>query len=83
MRLLTKLSIENLLHPFQTFILGQKNIGPKIASKYNIPLVFYGESKQSMEILFRNLLQKEIHLIGYRKILKNLFSWDTNRLFNE
>ena len=81
MRLLTKLSIENLLHPFQTFILGQKNIGPKIASKYNIPLVFYGESEASMEILFRNLLQKEIHLIGYRKILSN--SWDTNRLFNE
>lgn len=45
MRLLTKLSIENLLHPFQTFILGQKNIGPKIAAKYNIPLVFYGESE--------------------------------------
>ena len=24
MKLLTKLSIQNLLHPFQTFILGQK-----------------------------------------------------------
>lgn len=44
-RLLTKLSIENLLHPFQTFILGQKNLAPKIASKYHIPLVFYGESE--------------------------------------
>mgnify|MGYP003325638922 CR=1 FL=1 len=44
-RLLTKLSIENLLHPFQTFILGQKNIGPRIAAKYNIPLVFYGEAE--------------------------------------
>ena len=42
-RLLTKLSIENLLHPFQTFILGQKNLAPKIALKYNIPLVFFGE----------------------------------------
>jgi N-acetyl sugar amidotransferase len=42
-RLLTKLAIENLLHPFQTFILGQKNLAPKIALKYNIPLVFYGE----------------------------------------
>ena len=42
-KLLTKLSIINLLHPFQTFILGQKNIGPRIAAKYNIPLVFYGE----------------------------------------
>ena len=44
-RLLTKLSIQNLLHPFQTFILGQKNIGPRIAAKYKIPLVFYGEAE--------------------------------------
>ena len=44
-KLLTKLSVENLLHPFQSFVLGQKNIGPKIALKYKIPLVFYGESE--------------------------------------
>ncbi len=43
-KLLTKLSIENLLHPFQTFILGQKNIGARMAAKFRIPLVFYGES---------------------------------------
>jgi len=45
MKLLTKLSIENLFHPFQTFILGQKNLAPKIASRYNIPLIFYGENE--------------------------------------
>ncbi len=45
MRYLTKQSILNLLHPFQTFILGQKNFAPKIANKYNIPLVFYGENE--------------------------------------
>lgn len=45
MKLLTKLSIENLLHPFQTFILGQKNMGPKLAAKFGIPLVFYGENE--------------------------------------
>ncbi|MCD4824104.1 MAG: N-acetyl sugar amidotransferase [Phycisphaerae bacterium] len=44
-RLLTRLSIENLLHPFQTFILGQKNLAPKIALIYNIPLIFYGENE--------------------------------------
>jgi N-acetyl sugar amidotransferase len=44
-KLLTKLSIENLLHPFQTFILGQKNLAPKIASQYKIPLIFFGESE--------------------------------------
>ena len=45
MKLLTKLSIENLFHPFQTFILGQKNLGPKIAAKFGIPLIFYGENE--------------------------------------
>jgi len=45
MKLLTRLAIENLLHPFQTFILGQKNLAPKMALRYNIPLVFYGENE--------------------------------------
>jgi N-acetyl sugar amidotransferase len=45
MKLLTKLSIENLLHPFQTFILGQKNLAPKLAAKHGIDLVFYGENE--------------------------------------
>lgn len=45
MKLLTKLSIENLFHPFQTFILGQKNLAPKIAAKFDIPLIFYGENE--------------------------------------
>ena len=44
-KLLTRLSIQNLLHPFQTFILGQKNLGPKIAAKCGIPLIFYGENE--------------------------------------
>ncbi len=45
MKKLTKLSLENLLHPFQTFIYGQKNLIPKIAAKLNIPLLFYGENE--------------------------------------
>ncbi len=44
-RLLTKLAFENLLHPFQPFIIGQKIIGPLLALKFNIPLVFYGENQ--------------------------------------
>ncbi len=43
--LLTRLAIENLFHPFQPFILGQKNLPPKIAIKYDIPLIFYGENE--------------------------------------
>lgn len=44
-RLLTRLAIENLLHPFQTFILGQKNLAPKMALRYQVPLIFYGENE--------------------------------------
>jgi N-acetyl sugar amidotransferase len=44
-KLLTKLAIQNLLHPFQTFILGQKNLAPKIAIHHSIPLIFYGENE--------------------------------------
>lgn len=45
MKLLTRLSIQNILHPFQTFILGQKNLAPKLALRFNIPLIFYGENE--------------------------------------
>jgi N-acetyl sugar amidotransferase len=44
-RTLTRLSIENLLHPFQTFILGQKNLAPKLALQNGVPLIFYGENE--------------------------------------
>lgn len=45
MKILTKLSIENLMHPFQTFMLGQKIFAAKMALKYKIPLVFFGENE--------------------------------------
>ncbi len=41
---LTKISFLNLLHPFQPFIVGQKSIAPRIATKFNIPLIIYGEN---------------------------------------
>ena len=44
-RLLTKLAFKNLLHPFQPFIIGQRLIGPSIASKFGINLVMYGENQ--------------------------------------
>ena len=44
-RHLTKLAFENLLHPFQPFIVGQRIIGPLIAMKFGIPLVMYGENQ--------------------------------------
>lgn len=44
-RLLTRLGLENLYHPFQPFIIGQKSFVPKMAATFNIPLVFYGENE--------------------------------------
>lgn len=42
-RLLTRNATKNLLHPFQPFILGQKTFVAKMAVRFNIPLIFYGE----------------------------------------
>ncbi len=44
-RKLTELAYRNLLHPFQPFILGQKNFAPKVAARLKIPLVIYGENE--------------------------------------
>lgn len=44
-RLLTRLAVENLFHPFQPFMLGQKNLAPKMAALFKIPLIFYGENE--------------------------------------
>ncbi len=43
-RLLTRNAFLNLLHPFQPFILGQKTFAPKMAARFNIPLIFWGEN---------------------------------------
>jgi hypothetical protein len=39
-QLLTRLAFENLLHPFQPFIIGQRAIAPKFSALYGIPLGF-------------------------------------------
>jgi N-acetyl sugar amidotransferase len=44
-RLLTRLAVENIFHPFQPFIIGQKCFAPKMALLFNIPLIFYGENE--------------------------------------
>lgn len=44
-RLLTRLAVENLFHPFQPFMIGQKALAPKMAKLFNVPLVFYGENE--------------------------------------
>jgi len=44
-RLVTRLAVENLCHPFQPFIFGQKSLAPKMALLHKIPLVLYGENE--------------------------------------
>jgi len=43
-RLLTRLAMEQMFHPFQPFVMGQMYYPPKIAAMLGIPLVFYGEN---------------------------------------
>ena len=70
-RLLTKLAFENLLHPFQPFVFGQRYAGLRIAKQFNIPLVFFGESP--FEYGCENL--EQINQSGFEK---NYFINDTN-----
>lgn len=44
-RLLTRLAVDKLFHPFQAFMFGQKSLAPKMALLHQIPLVFYGENE--------------------------------------
>lgn len=44
-RFLTRAAFENLGHPFQPFILGQKNFAPRMSTILNIPLVIFGENE--------------------------------------
>lgn len=83
-RYLTRQAFLNLLHPFQPFIVGQRIIGPAMARRYNIPLVFYGEnqaeygndsaenSKPTMESKFfsnRNVMDIRLGGISIERIL--------------
>lgn len=44
-RLLTRLAVDNLFHPFQPFMLGQKGLAPRLAAQFDIPLIFFGENE--------------------------------------
>jgi N-acetyl sugar amidotransferase len=44
-RLLTRQAFVNLVHPFQPFIIGQKNLAPKFSTQLDIPLVVFGENE--------------------------------------
>ncbi|MFM9951286.1 MAG: N-acetyl sugar amidotransferase [Saprospiraceae bacterium] len=43
--ILTKLAFENLVNPFQPFIIGQKNVAPRMALQFGVQLIMYGENQ--------------------------------------
>ena len=94
-RLLTRLATDNLLHPFQPFMLGQKMLAPRMAKAFGIPLVFFGENEAEYgnpiadtEIAVRNSKyftlsssDEEIYLGGVTvNDLVNVFGLDLNDL---
>lgn len=85
-RYLTREAFNNLLHPFQPFIVGQRIIGPMIADKFGIDLVMYGEnqaeygnsaqensSPMMQEKFFTSHVSKEI-MLGGKSISEHLKS---------
>ena len=76
-RLLSRLAMDNLYHPFQPFILGQYSFPIRAAKLLNIPLIFYGENsaeygnriqdnesatRRTSDISYKNL--DEVYLAG-------------------
>jgi N-acetyl sugar amidotransferase len=65
-RLLTRLALENLFHPFQPFMMGQMYYPPKIALLKNIKLVFYGENPSDYgNAVGKELPTKELRYFTY------------------
>lgn len=46
---LTRLAFQNLLHPFQPFVLGQRTLATRFAAQHGIGLVVYGEDDADYE----------------------------------
>jgi N-acetyl sugar amidotransferase len=64
-RYLTRLAFKNLLHPFQPFTIGQKNLAPKIATLLNIPLVMYGENESEYGSNIRSTYKSQRDVASY------------------
>jgi len=75
-RLLTRLAVENLFHPFQPFILGQKQLAPKMSALFKIPLVFYRSSAGVEPVLkwLKSLAADERKEIG-RDLMRAQWRW--------
>ena len=61
--LLTRSAFLNLVNPFQPFIIGQKNLAPKIAIEHNIKFIMYGENQSEAH---NNLSETETSLMDFK-----------------
>jgi len=64
---LTSLAFKNLVNPFQPFIIGQKICAPKIALKYGIKLIMYGENNSEARGNFRENLSPIMDMKHYTR----------------
>ncbi len=74
-RLITRLAIDNLLHPFQPWIMGQKAFPNKFAKMMKIPLVIYGENPMEYDQGVKNYEYNEDVILEFhsRKETDELF----------
>lgn len=93
-RLLTRLAVDNLLHPFQPFIFGQKFLAPRMSLLHKIPLVFFGENEAEYgnpigdtesstrnESFFSSNEKEKVNIAGVEvKDLKNFFGLEDQDL---
>jgi len=87
-RYLTREAFNNLLHPFQPFIVGQRIIGPMLAQKFGIDLVMYGENQAEygnaanensspvMQEKFFSTVDRNHIRLGGKKIVEHLNDTD-------
>ena len=68
-RQLTRLCFDNLLHPLQTWIMGQKAFPNRFAAMMKIPLVIYGENPREYDqgTKDREYTENVLHDIHTRK----------------
>ena len=60
---LTQNAFLNLVNPFQPFIIGQRNIAPKIALQHDIKFIMYGENQAEAH---NNLEENETSLMNHK-----------------
>ena len=73
-RLLTRLALEKIFHPFQPFMMGQMYFPPKFAVYNNIKLIFYGENPTDYgNKLSTEKPYKDVDFFSYNGKKKDIF----------